>query len=329
MTDDNSNPVDMNDLSSFEAVFYEKPEAKEPEAEVEENPVTEDQEEVEENEENPLATEDDDAEDETEEETPEEPEAEEKPKKRNRTQERIEKLVADARQAERERDALRIELERLRSEKVVPKEEPTPIQPSANAPKPDDLNEKGEDKYPLGSFDPLFIQDLTRFTVEQENKEADAKRAAQTKAQQDAEVRESIKANWQNNLVEAEKEIPEIRHNIENLVETFGSLEPNYGEYLATTLMSCENGPAIMNYLSQNIGEAQKIVASGPAAATLSIGALNARLAKVSTEEKTGNKQATNAPPPPPKTKGTSAHTPVRGDTSNLDEFEREFFSKK
>jgi hypothetical protein len=43
-------------------------------------------------------------------------------------------------------------------------------------------------------------------------------------------------------------------------------------------MMGLDNGPDVMHYLSQNIGEAQKIVASGPAAATIAIGRLDARL---------------------------------------------------
>jgi hypothetical protein len=53
------------------------------------------------------------------------------------------------------------------------------------------------------------------------------------------------------------------------MVSVFSGIEPSYGEYLAATIMGADNGPEVMYYLSQNIGEAQKIVASGPAAATL------------------------------------------------------------
>jgi hypothetical protein len=51
-------------------------------------------------------------------------------------------------------------------------------------------------------------------------------------------------------------------------------------------LCRVSNGPEVMRYLSQNIGEAQKIVASGPAAATIAIGRLDARLDRTTREEK-------------------------------------------
>jgi hypothetical protein len=61
----------------------------------------------------------------------------------------------------------------------------------------------------------------------------------------------------------AEEELPDIREKLGSMGDTFEGIDPNYGEFLAATIMSCDFGPQIMYYLSQNIGEAQKIVASG------------------------------------------------------------------
>jgi hypothetical protein len=86
-----------------------------------------------------------------------------------------------------------------------------------------------------------------------------------------------------------------------------------------------------MEYLSQNIGEAQKIVASGPAAATLAIGRLEAKLqsplVRANEEEKRNKKISGSAPPPP---QGRCAvvlkeEQAVRPDTTDLAAFKREF----
>ena len=130
---------------------------------------------------------------------------------------------------------------------------------------------------------------------------------------------------------EVEKEIPDLREAMVDLTNTFQDVEPQYGEYLATTIMSCENGPEIMYYLSQNIGEAQKIVASGPFAATLAIGRLEAKLDKSDgTEIKRNTKRVSGAPKPPEeRARGRGAAFNVRADTDDLDAFERVFFNKK
>jgi hypothetical protein len=82
-----------------------------------------------------------------------------------------------------------------------------------------------------------------------------------------------------------------------------------------------------MYYLSQNIGEAQKIVASGPAAATLEIGRLEAQLTKPKQEERESNKRVSKTPPPPEvRTRGSGGRFSVRPDTRDLAAFKREFF---
>jgi hypothetical protein len=78
----------------------------------------------------------------------------------------------------------------------------------------------------------------------------------------------------------------------------FAGIDPGYGEFLAATIMSCDNGPQIMYYLSQNIGEAQKIVASGASAATFALARLDAKFDKPATEEKR-NKKPSAAPAAP------------------------------
>ena len=351
---DNSNPVD-NDLDTFEKAFFEQPEeiaVEEVEAKVEvedieadalatdedtdaEAATSDDDETPDEDSEEPDEDSDDpdkDDEKSDEEEDEKEPEPERKGNKRKSAQERINEITRRAREAERREAALLQRLEALESrDKEVAKEEPIQAKLPQGAPTPDAVNEKGEPLYPLGEFDPLFIRDLTKFTIAEETKAAKAAEAEQTQAKELAKAKEELRTSWNQKLDSVEEELPEIRENIVDLVETFQELEPAYGEYLAMTIMQSENGPQIMDYLSKNIGEAQVIVASGPAAATLAIGRLDARLARArpNEEEKRNQKKMSAAPAPPAQaTRGRKGQATVRPDTDDLNAFERVFYEK-
>lgn len=338
MTENDNNTVDIEDvnLDDFTKEFFQ--------LNKEEVTEKEDVKDVDENEEDQsLATEDDDEDADVEGDEEDEDDDEEivevpQPKqKRNRAQERIERLVTEARQAERERDALRIELERIRSEtKEVKQEEETPFTTAAldaDAPKHDALDKDGNPVYELGEFDPKFIRDLTKYTIAQETKVAKEAAAREEAQKQILMAQEEIKTKWNDNLNKAESEIPEIRENIRSLVEVFQDVEPSYGEYLASTLMFSDYGPQIMNYFSQNIGEAKKIVALGPSAATLALGRLEAKFATNNTsteqEEKRNTKQVSKAAPPPEdRARGLHGRFAVAPDTDDLNAFERAFFQK-
>lgn len=334
MTEDTNN-VDI-DLDTFEAEFYNSTPVKE---EVVEEKVEEVEEVAEIEVDNPLATEDDD-ENETEEENEdedsddeEEEEVEEVPQpkqKRNRAQERINKLLERERLANERANALEKRLAALEAEKEV-KSEVVPAlreQLPADAPDPDAVDKDGNPLYDLGEFDKNYIRDLTKWTIANETKVAQEKAAKEAAVAQKAAAEEAIQNMWIENLDKAEQNIPDIRENIRELTEVFQDVEPNYGEYLAMTIMSSEFGPEMMNYLSQNIGEAQKIVASGPAAATLALGRLEARFITPSVqEEKRNTKQVSNAPEPPiDRARGRGGKFTVAPDTDDLNAFEREFF---
>lgn len=333
-TDTNTTTVDMDDLDNFETAFFNKePKADEPETPEEDQ--TED--EVDEIEDDTLATEDededeDDAEDEEEADEPD-PEPEPKTKNRKTAKDRIEELVARNREAERREAALLKRLEALEAPKEV-KQEKAPAklrdELAEDAPHPDEEGEDGEAKYPLGEFDPKYIRDLTKYTIEKEtaNIRTEAAEAERQKAVLAAQ--EELQTSWVAQVDELEKELPDIRERLSDMSEAFEHVDPDYGEYLAATIMSCDAGARIMHYLSQNIGEAQKIVASGPAAATLAIGRLEARLTSTKEEPKRNTKQVSKAPlPPETRTRGAGSKFTVNADTDDLDAFEREFFKKK
>lgn len=331
--------IDADDLSAFEAEYFQKPtaapvveEAKEPvQEEIADQPIGEDD--------DPPAPEEE-AEPEGEEEEDEKPEP--KTKKKQTAQERINELTAERRNAERELQALRKEFEALKAG-LSQKDDTKPEAPKPSrtldmlpndAPQPDAKNEDGTEKYPLGEFDPDYIRDLTRFTIQKENEAFRAEQAREAEAQAQLEAQAALVADWQNKLNEAEAETPDIRESIDGLVEAFDGIEESYGEYLASTLMASEYGPQIMYHLSKNIGEAKKLVAAGPTAATLAIGRLEARFANASPsspqEEAKGNKKVSQAPEPPPQlNRGSNGQFKVNPDTDDLDAFEREYFKKK
>jgi hypothetical protein len=333
---DNSNTdntlVDINDLSAFENELFERKPAEEQVEVADEvdgdEEVTETELETDEDVDASAETEDDDLE---EDETPkEEPKAK---KGRKSFKERIDELTAEKYEARREVDNLRRELEKLKvrpHEEVVEEQTKAP-QPklASNAPKPDAVNEKGEPLYELGEFDPQYITDLTKFMVAEQLKAVEESRKAQEQQKEVETAHAALQQHWQENLEAAETELPDIREKIANMVEVFQDVEPTYGEYLAGTIMSCDHGPEIMYYLSQNIGEAQNIVASGPAAATLAIGRLEAQFTKPAREVPKSNKRVSVAPEPPQaRSRGTHGKFSVRPDTDNLEAFERDFFKK-
>jgi len=354
MPEDKNVDVITDDLNKFSDEFFQKPnyaaeadakkeaevkvgvkEEKEEEA-PEEEAEAEDESEVDDtgDDENDTSANDDDEEEEKEEE-PLEEEPEPKPK-RNTAKERINELTAEKREAQRERDAIRREFESLKAavEKSTPKEEPKGLreQLPADAPHPDTKDEDGEPLYELGEFDPKYIRDLTRFTINEENKKAKEEMAKEAREQAIETSRKELADAWIVKLDKAEESLPDIREHLKDMVDVFVDIEPVYGEYLASTVMSSEFGPEIMDYLSQNIGEARKIVASGPAAATLAIGRLEAKFVLPPKQEiKSDNPtKVSNAPDPPEsRTKGQGGKFAVRADTDNLDAFEKEFYKKR
>ncbi len=352
MTDD-SNPteetlVDIDNLDDFEKEFYDKTPPSE-DAEADESKPDE-EEEVEDtgDDDAPATDEDTDADEESDEdpdteegdedeEQDDDPEPEPKPKGKGKKsfQERINELTKKAREEERakiaeqqEKQALLQRLEALEASlNKDTKSESVKESLPQGAPSPDAVGEDGEPKYPLGEFDPQFIRDLTKFTIDEERKamkEADAREAQARKLEQE---KSAVSEKWNEKLTEYEENVPEIREHIADLVGTFQNLDPSYGEYLALTIMQSDVGPDIMEYLSQNIGEAQKIVGSGPTAATLAIGRLEAKLSRPKEETKP-NKKVSAAPAPPAKTTKGRSVGQVRADTEDLDAFEKAFYGK-
>lgn len=244
------------------------------------------------------------------------------PKKKT-VQERINELTAARRESDRQlAEALR-QIEDLKTGK--PKE--PEVQASVavvGEPTPDDLLENGEAKYPLGEYDPTYIRDLTKFTIEAENK-AYKESLQQTEAEkaQQAE-RDALTSSWKERVTEVQERIPDFIERGQELEATFINLDPQYGEYLASTIMGLDNGPDVLYYLANNIEEAQRIAGLGPLKAAIALGGLDRDHQK---SEAAPQPRITKAPEPPKGlNKGSSIKAPE--DDDDLDKFSAKLFKK-
>lgn len=254
-------------------------------------------------------TEDADSDEDHDDDDTEEDEAPKKGKKSAR--ERINEVVAQRRAAERERDAekaareaLEARLSALEAAKddtpKTPVKDVVPVGAEFGIPEPtvDDVDDNGESKYPLGEFDPKYIRDLGRYdrAVERayEAKVA-ADNAVRTAAQQEADV---LFEEWNTKLTAAEKTSPTIRQKAANLVDTFADVPAEHGQALAQAIMTLDNGPAVLEYLADNLDEADEIIKLPAARAMIRLGKLDALFVEEHVEKVQPIKQ-TKAPPPP------------------------------
>lgn len=315
---DNSNASEDVDLDAFSADFF----GSKAEPAVEDSPKEEV--EVEETAADDTSTEEDTlaADDETEEEEVPNEEAP-KPKKKS-AQERINDITREKHEANRRAEELERRLNEVLERTKVNEDTPKPPIQQTDAPHPDDKNEDGSDKYPLGQYDEAFIKDTVDYRFESQWRdrqvEEEQRQAAAKVAREEAE----LNARW-NSAVEASK--VDIVSAQENLKPIFGNVDPQFGNYLAATIMSMEKGPEVFEYLGNHLDVAEDIIASGPRAATITLGRLEARFLE------NGNKKqpkVSNAPEPPPQlNRGNNGRFEVADDTDDLDAFSAKFFKRK
>src|SRR3546814_4068418 len=58
---------------------------------------------------------------------------------------------------------------------------------------------------------------------------------------------------------------------------SFAGIPQEYGEYLTATIMSLDNGPDVLYYLSENIAEAKRIVNLDGTKAAIALGRIDAK----------------------------------------------------
>lgn len=264
-----------------------------------------------------------------------------KPKNKNRksAKERIDEITAERYAEKRRADAAEqrlLELEkrlnsfesRKQEQEVEPEVTRTAVDPKR--PNPDALGKNGEPLYPLGEFDPQYIADLTDYQFDKRS--AAAKEAADRENAQRAAIEEQTRLGrqWEEKLGKSESELPDLRETIAGLETTFRNVEPEYGAYLAKTVMEMDMGPEVLYYLAINPDEAQEIVKKGAVGATIALGRLEGQISSaMNARNKAKAKRPTAAPQPPSITRGNGATGQIRADTDDLEAFESIFFNRK
>lgn len=252
-------------------------------------------------------------------------EQEPKPKGKKTAQERINELVGKQREAERKLEEALQRIEELNTKSVTNVKEKV-------GPSPEDLNEDGTEKYPLGEFDAGYIRDLTRFEFSRAKDEAEIEQSLAVEKAKVQEIEDSQRAEvqtaWNTELQSAQERYPDFMEVAQDFVASVEkSIDAPYGEYLSETIKQLDNGAEVLYYLASNPEEAGDIISGGPVKATLSLGVLDKKFSKASNETEVA--KSTNAPPPPRYNKGSAgAQGKVKPDTDNLKAFAKEFFKR-
>ncbi len=255
----------------------------------------------------------------------------EQPKKKT-VQDRINDLVREREEAkrdgERKLDELRQEFE-AKLAQLKPQEEAKVVE--TNEPTPDDLNEDGTPKYDLGEFDPKYIRDLTKYTLEQERARIVAESAQEAEQAKQTQAQQEMVQKWNEKVESAVTQYPDFMEKGQALVNSFGGLDESYGMYLTNLLMSMDKGPEVLYYLSNHPEEASQIVNSGAQRATLALGRIESKF--LEPQQEAPKTKVSKAPPPAPaqaRARGSNgAFISVSPDTDDLEAFSSEFFAKK
>lgn len=314
-------PVDTgsDDLDTFEKDFF-SPSTKEAapaKEEVKPDPV-EDDTKSDDNQDNDDDTKTPDGDDDVEDKT------DEKPKKKNTFQDRVNQLLERERLANERANEAQRKLDELASKQKETTPTPTPVVQN-DGPNPDDTNPDGSEKYPLGEYDPEYIRDMARHTIDKEWNERKAKEEQEQNQRQNQEAREYLHNQWTEKLAPVTEQHEDFLEKTLELESTFEGLDPQFSDYLVQTIKSLDHGPEVLYYFANNLDEAQKFVKAGPLGATLALGEINAMFKGQTRKEA----KLSSAPTPPPVNKGTKTRTAVPGDTDDLDAFEKEFFAKR
>lgn len=244
-------------------------------------------------------------------------------KKPNRFQERINELTAKVREAERAAEALRAANTR-QTESTAPTPTPTPSVDNTG-PQPDDKNPDGSDKYPLDMYDPDYIRDVARHTIEKEWAVRKEQEAVEQFQRRDQEARSALQVQWEEKLTPVTEQYDDFLDKTLQLESAFDGLDQQYADYLVQTIKSLEHGPEVLYYFANNLDEADKFVKSGPLGATLALGEINSMFKG---QTRKPDPKVSKAPPPPQVNKGTKSRTTFTADTDDFDAFYENFFSK-
>lgn len=259
---------------------------------------------------------------ETDEEEEKEPAPE--PKKKSSYQDRINELTAARREAERREIALQNELAEIKN--MLAKKDVTEVKVDApKEPTPDDLNEDGSEKYPLGEFDPKYTKDLAAFTANQIIAKHNAEMAELAAKQKAEEQAASLRNEWESKLTAAAEKYEDYTEKSAALIGSLSHLDPTYSEQLASVIMSLDNGPDVLYYLANNPTEAMNIINAGPVKAAIAFGKIDSRFEVAKEQKEQARPKISKAPTPPVVNKGATASIPIPDDTDDLDAFWAKF----
>lgn len=312
------NPEVIDNLDDFSAEFFGTGKPKEEQPEVvegaqEDTPATQDE-----------PTKQETESDESEEEVGEE-EGKFKVAKKLTARERIEQLNAKFREEERLRLATEARVAELERKLQNPEPEvKTREKVEVKGPSPDDKDEKGEDKYPLGEYDPEYIRDLHRHEAAEAKRELEQTIVRQQQEAVKAAEIQQVATEWSTRVAAATERLPDLAEKAIELERHLSDTPQEIVESLAMTVMTLENGPDVLYYLAQNVEEARRIAQGGPQA-LIALGKIDAM---VKPTIKAEVKKVTEAPEPPPRTRGVQGKFGVAPDTDDLSAFEREFFRR-
>jgi hypothetical protein len=230
-----------------------------------------------------------------------------KPKKKSGTQRRIEKLVKQRSEVERERDYLRAQLAQSQgkpeAQKVSAKVE------SLDAPKSEDFD----------SYD-----EYVSARIKHEAKELrKAEKAEEEKAKIVGERKQRVETH--NQRVDAyRKDNPEFDKNLAAFFEEQGT-DFNLSMALEELLTESENGPQLLHELTKTPDEFERINSLGAMGIAREIGRLEAKLSNTSQTKKTESvkTKTTKAPPPARPLSASSANGKKSPEDMTQSEYER------
>jgi hypothetical protein len=206
-------------------------------------------------------------------------------------QRRISELTRNYRETERERDYLRQELERLRTQ---------PVQKSEPEPAGKSLADFDYDERKYQSY--LFSQ-------------------AEQRAVQAAEKRlkeESERASTQRRQSEFARREEKFAKGVEDYHEVTRSEALPITPAMSEVIAESDEGPALAYYLGKNLPIAESIARLSPLAAARELGRIEAKLLAERAAAK--KPQVSKAPPPPPKIEGAGdGSTKVSPDSPDSD----------
>ena len=318
-------PSDDGDLDLFSAEFFgtgkpkEEPVEEKVEGTQEDTPAPDTEKEPE-----TKADDDTEQDDPDNEEVDSEEESKFKVKTKLTARERIEQINAKFREEERLRVAAEARITEM-ERKLQLQEQPKVEEVEDTGPSPDAKLEDGTDKYPLGEYDPDYIRDLHRHEASKARIEMAREFQQQQEAQRNAAIAQEITAEWNGKVETSIERLPDLQEKALQLEANLAGTDPAIVDSLAMTIMSLDNGPDVLYYLSEHVEEAREIAKGGPQA-LLALGKLDARLAPTIKKEPV---KVSEAPEPPPsRSRGIQGKFTVSPDTDDLDAFSETFFKK-